>query len=166
MTKDRNSFNVPEVKSGHPLYDHKQFSPDDEKKVDIKGDAVVDGLPWSAAKTGTWLTLFGFKKPEGQTIGHLLPPGADWFPLTEGVQFMMAVTPFKPRFVVPGWGACIELPSDLGDDALKRDYLTQWMVETTKEILEQSGARVPNPTKHFEHWIEHIGDRLIWKAGM
>jgi hypothetical protein len=51
----------------------------------------------------------------------------------------------------PCWGACLELPADLGDDAIKRQYVVEWLVETTKESL--SACRI----KMNKHRLKKIG---------
>ena len=46
----------PVAGTGHPGF-QEMLSADEEKKVDEKGMPVVLGLPWSAAKTGLYITL-------------------------------------------------------------------------------------------------------------
>lgn len=134
---------VPIVKTGHPDF-QKDLSEADQKKVDEKGRAVVLGLPWSEAGTDLWLTVFVSnlwltgqpskmdRKAWGKHLG--LPDQAR--------SLGLFVTSGKPRFANPGWGASLELPSDLARDELKVRYVTEWVIETVKESLSESGGNL------------------------
>lgn len=111
-----------------------KLTPDEEKRVDADHQPIVHGLVWSAAATGLYLTVFGCaegKRPAadrpfaGQTLGT---PGAD---------VTITVTAGKPRFNVPGWGASLELPVDLGMDPLKQRYVMDWLIDGTREVLQE-----------------------------
>ncbi len=129
----------PVVQVGHPDF-QAQLSPGDEKRVDEKGRPVVLGLPWSEAATGLYLTVHlsavqhghgpkADRKVHGRSLGYPTKSGETPHALT------LVVSLGKPRFSVGGWGASLELPSDLAQDALKVTYVTEWFLDTVREAV-------------------------------
>jgi hypothetical protein len=145
---------------GNPLskLNGQLLSVEDEKSVDDKGNRVVDGLPWSAASTGLYLAIYGYREagfnPRGISCTQL--PG-----LTLAVRAGVGV----PTLPVKNWGACLELPADLGRDGLKRQYLTEWVVETVKEIVTLSGSRISHPDE-LAAWLMVAVETQIQKTGL
>lgn len=132
---------------GNPLspYRDSLLSAEDEKRLDDRGNLVVMGLPWSQVPTNRylWIALWW-----GHEITQLVPGGSGqtdtslgWYPGEWNLSMGISVGP--PRFNKPTVGACIEIPSDLGQDELKRQYMVEWIIETTRESLEDRSLRVP-----------------------
>lgn len=113
-------------------------SVEDEKRIDAEGKPIVDGLPWSEAKTGLYLMIAISRG--GLMVDRLIKgcqaaaiPGGDHY-MTVGVTegLATAVTPFA--------GASLELPSDLAQDSMKRKYVAEWVAETAVEALQLTGS--------------------------
>ena len=126
----------PIVGQGHPLDpDRKKIlSPDDEKRIDEKGVPVVDGKLWSKSGTDLYIVV-------GLSNGPLVADrdiiGTAEISLDKfGYLLTLGVTRGKPTFSIDVIGACLELPDDLGADAKKRGYVTEWLVNTVIESLE------------------------------
>jgi len=150
---------------GFPGVDQSSWSEDDEKRFDEKGRVMVEGRLWSKASTGIYLALYGSFQPiivdrngSGNSIVLNSLSGSE-------VYFGTFVTHGKPRMGVPGFGACLELPEDLGRDGSKQEYLTAWVVETTKEILGSTGGRLKS-TDEFGIWLLASCNEAIDKMGL
>jgi len=133
---------------------------EEEKRVDEKGERVVYGLPWSRAKTGLYLSLFAPKDPREFTS-----PYGSTVRLTDKVLLWIDVGVGRVRCPVEGAGLCLELPSDLGQDPLKARYVTEWIIETVKEIL---GGFRESPWLPEGKQVELVMkiDAAIGKAGL
>jgi hypothetical protein len=120
------------VGSGDPSgkYFGEMLSEDEEKRVDEKGRKVVEGLTWGLASTGLYLTLFAPKNPR-----DFSSPYGEVLALTDRCYLWMDVGRGRVKTPVEGVGLCLELPSDLGSDALKAQYVSEWVIATVKEIL-------------------------------
>lgn len=129
---------------GNPLspYNDEVLSEADEKRLDDKGKLIADGLLWSQASTDRyiWVALWS-----GKELTQLVPGGRaqsdiDLEKIYAGSwQLSIGVSEGKPRFNLPTVGAAFELPSDLGEDSIKRQYIAEWLSETVAESLENRG---------------------------
>jgi len=161
---------IADVGVGHPddPYRGQLLSVDDERRLDEKGELVVRGLPWSEAPTGLWFTIAAGTgaltslTPAYSGTSMSIPPrivsGAD------GRVFVGVFRDRKPRFGQPVCGAAIELPSDLGQDDIKRKYLTEWIAHTTIEALGGIGIafRMDDPNLGVE--FTKIATMVTWAA--
>jgi hypothetical protein len=137
---------------GNPLnpYNDELLSSEDEKRIDDKGRLVTQGLLWSKAATGhyIWVALWS-----GTELTQLVPGGkgqsdidlsnvysGDW-------SLSIGISVGKPRFNKPTVGAAFELPMDLGEDTIKRQYIAEWLCETIAEALQDRG--LPMDTKQM-----------------
>ena len=136
---------VADVGVGDPNnpYRGQLLSVDDERRLDEKGRPVVTGLPWSEAKTGLWFTIAaGAGNLSALTPAYSGTSMSVPQRVVSGADCRIFVGCFrdqKPRFGQPVHGAAIELPSDLGQDEIKRKYLTEWIAHTTIEALAGLG---------------------------
>ena len=134
---------------GNPLspYNMEVLSEDDEKRVDDKGNLVAEGKLWSEAGTGMYLSvvlhnravMHAATKVEAQVDMNIKDAvygnGRYWtLSLTTGVG--------KPRFMHNAFGASLELPVDLADDSVKRQYTTEWLCDTVLESLAGCGLKL------------------------
>jgi hypothetical protein len=130
---------------GNPFspYNDVLLSQDDEQRMDDKGRLVVQGLKWSEAHSGNfmWIALWLGGHKNGD-LTQLVPRGfgqtdIDLQKATLGHPYniSLGIAPDRARFNIPTVGACLELPIDLGDDPLKQQYVTEWIVETVTEAL-------------------------------
>lgn len=125
---------------GNPLspYTDELLSADDEKGIDDKGLKIVEGLLWSKAATDLylWVALW-----VGDELTQLVPGGTGQSDISldsvydGGWSLSLGVSKGKPRFNLPTVGASLEIPYDLGDDSIKRQYVAEWLVNTTVEAL-------------------------------
>jgi hypothetical protein len=148
---------------GHPdfLDARKLLSKDDEKSIDEKGNKVIDGDLWSASATGLYLILFGYKG--GGTFGQ----ATGTIGLGNGLSLMVGSGTGKPTFPIAGWGASLELPADLARDDLKRQYVTEWVIDTAKEILTGAESFIPgDATNEFAAWLMGSTERAIRETGL
>jgi hypothetical protein len=140
--------NPPEVKIGHPLGDLSGNSLDDDKRMDEKGNVVVDGQLWSQSHTGLWLSLLG-------TRGGLAPIGvisiAEEMTTVGGLNVALVTTFGKPQWTTETIGQAIEIPSDLGQDPSKREYMTAWILRPADNVrdihLIRCGELVPRDSR-------------------
>ena len=164
-----------EVKIGHPNDPDRGTlrSEDDEKRIDDQGRPVVDGLPWSQAKTDMFLVIAVSKgglvldrKINGMSYDKI--PGSDHF-MTVGV------TQGKPVPITPFAGSCLELPVDLGSDAKKRQYVAEWVAETAVESLQLTGSTPSDPKENQGHgsrvssvglWVSAATESAIRSVGL
>ena len=126
---------------GNPLspYTDELLSVDDEKGIDDKGLKIVEGLLWSKAATDTylWVSLW-----VGNELTQLVPGGTGQSDISldsifsGGWSLSLGISQGKPRFNLPTVGAALELPHDLGDDAIKRQYVAEWLSNTVVEALQ------------------------------
>lgn len=132
---------------GNPLspYNDVLLSAEDEKRMDDKGNLVVEGLPWSQVPTNRylWVALWW-----GSELTQLVPGGKGqtdtrlgWWSGRYNLSMGISVGP--PRFNKATIGACIEVPADLADDPLKKQYMVEWLVATVQEALEARKLGVP-----------------------
>ena len=157
----------PIVGQGFPLNPdrHKVLSSDDEKRIDEKGVPVVDGKLWSQSGTGMYLviglstdTLKADRRFIGQsevTLGKF------------GYILTMGVTLGKPTCTQDVVGACLELPDDLGSDAKKRGYVTEWICNTVIESLadRKIALKGDDPfTMNLMECVSHASDIAIQGA--
>jgi hypothetical protein len=161
--------NPPEVKIGHPLGDLSGNSLDDDKRMDEKGNVVVDGQLWSQSHTGLWLSLLG-------TRGGLAPIGvisiAEEMTTVGGLNVALVTTFGKPQWTTETIGQAIEIPSDLGQDPSKREYMTAWILRTMLEIFTLSAAEnwfrgIPAGGEDgFALWLTTAAEGVIRRTGL
>jgi hypothetical protein len=159
--------NKPNVAIGRPETDLGLLSADEEKQVDDKGRPVVDGKPWSKTSTGMYLVIALHTVPlsaDRNMIGHSeIDTGVNKFQMT------MGVTHGKPTFLHPIVGACLELPDDLGTDALKRQYVVEWIVHTTMEAFADRDIILKKDevfTMNLMECVAHAADIAIQATGL
>ena len=132
---------------GNPLspYTNELLSEEDEKRVDDKGQLVTRGNLWSASGTGTfiWTALW-----VGQEITQLVPGGRgqtdiDLGNLWRSWNLSIGLSEGRPRFNRPTGGAALEVPYDLAEDDIKRQYVAEWLSETGAESFQERDLVVP-----------------------
>ncbi len=147
-----------EAKIGRPDVNMGLLSENDEKSLDDKGNPIIEGKLWSQAPTGMYLgicmhqDMFQTIKPVvGRTeisLGHSFR-GAGSTKLS-----MFVSKTGKPTFLHEMVGACIELPEDLANDSIKRQYLTEWIVETVVECFQV--RKIGTPPKNSNHMMDFM----------
>jgi hypothetical protein len=161
--------NKPIVGQGHPLDPdrHKVLSADDERRIDEKGVAVVDGKLWGDSGTGMYLVVGLHTVPlsaDRKMVGHSeIDTGVHKYKMT------MAVCHGKPTFLHPIVGACLELPDDLGSDAKKRQYVTEWIVNTVMEAFADRDIILTKDevfTMNLMECVAHAADIAIQATGL
>ncbi len=124
----------PGFPEGHRMHNHGL----DPQKVDDTGRPVVHGKPWSQCGTGIFLNVLVSR-------GNPVRLDRRWtgrnikLPFQIDTWVHISASRGKPTADVPTWGACLEVPSDLGDDDLKQTYVTDWFIATVKEAVVLSG---------------------------
>jgi hypothetical protein len=133
----------PVVEHGHPMDPNRGvlLSEDDEKSIDEEGRPIIGGKLWSQAHTGAYLcvavvygdqdistgkTMIGYRKLGGKATDERY------------VHIFCSIG--KPKINQRYAGACLEVPSDLGDDEIKQKYVTEWVLSTAAEALVMAGA--------------------------
>lgn len=165
-----------DVKHGHPLDPNKDklLSADEEKRVDERGHKVATGLLWSEAKTGLYL-LVGVTtltpKIDKVLIGgaHAIVPKEICGKLRRNLKLTVGVTLGRPKFHCNAWGACLELPSDLGRDHVKQQYIAEWIAETAAEALVEAGVNFqknPVRTDALGLWVSQAANTSINAVGL
>lgn len=138
----------------------------EEKQIDSKGERVVDGAPWSTVPTGLWLCVLGCK-PVGPAPLGLLSTGHTRSLLVGDTLLAISVTPGRPTWNRAGHGVCLELPADLGRDGLKQTYVTEWLVETAREIFTARRTKVPEGQEDtLAIWLANQTDLAIRSTGL
>ena len=115
---------------GHPLHNHTQ----DPHLIDESGRPIAYKKPWSQVSTDIYLNVLVAQAPvrlDRRWTGRNIRIGEDWLHISSsrGV----------PTADIATYGACLELPSDLGDDALKQTYVTDWFIATVNEAMYLAG---------------------------
>ena len=124
----------PGFPEGHSMHNHGL----DPQKVDDTGRPVVHGKPWSQCGTGIFLNVLVAR-------GDPVRLDRRWngrnikLPFGTGMWLHISASKGKPTADAPTWGACLEVPSDLGDDDLKQTYVTDWFIATVEEAVVLSG---------------------------
>jgi hypothetical protein len=152
---------------GHPddPYKDQLLTVEEEQSIDDKGRRVVNGLVWSKAKTGLYLVIclsHGDIKSKNKVIGRTnINLGVSDYIL--GVMTSYG----KPSFNKPHVGACLELPSDLGKDELKKKYITEWITNTTEECFGISKINVKKEsTYHTAIAVVDATEKAIVASGL
>lgn len=155
-----------------PLYGQ-VLSSEDEKRIDDKGCPVISGLPWSEAGTGVYISVLAAKclpSADRKTLGGgtcSVPSsvkGAYKGPLNLAVFTTLGRPSFNHGYV----GACLELPSDLAKDELKKQYLIEWLVHTVSESLGLYGADLSEPAdvQRVGLWVSQAAQAAIQSTGL
>lgn len=153
----------PVAKSGFPDHDprSKIANTDDAKIVDEKGLAVVQGAPWSSVGTGKFLTIAHIHSSKA----NIAAPGGMVHAVARVTpHVVVALTGGRATFDTEFFGASLELPADLGDDPLKRQYVGEWIGGTWAEIVvakdldrEKAVSVVPGILQAAEAQIANAG---------
>ena len=151
---------------GNPASRHygELLSSEEEKRIDADDRVVVDRLLWGKAATGLYLTLYGTRYDEPVQVDREMSGQSLWLGNT---LLTVAVTLGKPRWWREGFGLSLELPSDLGSDESKQDYVTQWVIETTKEIFTGCETVLPEGKGDMlAIWLVDTVDKHIRASGL
>jgi hypothetical protein len=149
------------------------LSAEDEKRIDEKGRPIVEGKPWSGASTGLWLTVACAPTMGGAEHAGS-PLGGDWLPVslglsTYGLKLGVHTTLGRPKFSGTVAGSCMELPSDLASDSIKRKYVVEWLKETCAEALALYGCDVTSKRSAYSDLglsVATVAEDAILKAGL
>ncbi len=140
------------------------LSEEEEKSIDANDNLIIAKSTWGKVATGLYLSILGTR--EEQSIGSDRPYKGQslWLGNT---MLTVAVTSGKPRWNRECFGMAIELPSDLGLDEMKQDYLTQWVIETTKEVFTGCKTILPAGTENtLAVWLVDTVDKHIRASGL
>ena len=146
----------PGFPEGHAMHNHGL----DPKRVDDTGSPVVHGKPWSECGTGVFLNVLVSRgrpvRLDRRHTGQSIPLP---FGLSE-VWLHISASKGKPTADAPTWGACLEVPSDLGDDELKQTYVTDWFIATVREAVTLSGHGPRKLASVRKEMIDAVEDAL------
>ena len=167
---------LPEAAVGHPNDPHRGelLSAEDEKRLDDQGRPITDGLLWSEAQTDLYLVVgVTTVRPKLNKVliggAHADVPKAVCGKLHRNLKMTVGVTLGPPAFHCPSWGACLELPSDLGRDRIKQQYIAEWIANTAVEALRMAGVnfkRDPERTDAIGLWVSEAANLSINQAGL
>jgi hypothetical protein len=128
---------------------------EEERSVDEKGDKVSEGMLWADAGTGKYLVVALARQPLAEYTEYLYNRARADINLSKifGVPATLTVATASglPRWMQPCQGACLEIPADLAEDPIKRQYVTEWLVETVKESCANVGL------KFNKHRLKKVG---------
>jgi hypothetical protein len=151
---------------GNPLspYTEELLSVEDEKRLDDKGDLITSGLLWSQSHTDTymWIALW-----RGTELTQLVPGGKGQSDISlemlwSGWSLSIGISPGRPRFNLGTIGAALEVPSDLGEDPIKSQYIAEWIGDTIAECLGTAGLRTSSDKlKDLGLLVSTAADRAI-----
>ena len=123
-------------------YFGQELTSEEERRIDSKGEPIVEGKSWSDAGTGMYLSISvssGAPKVTGGTLGGSQLPVSKR--MTNLPLVLTCVTTLgKPVMDRKCAGAALEVPSDLGSDGLKRKYVVEWIRDTSAEALALFGV--------------------------
>ena len=140
------------------------LSSEEEKKIDSSGELVVSKAPWSLVPTDLYLSIVGTRTQVSVACDRAFRGDSLWLGNT---LLTVVVTTGKPKFISEVWGLALQLPSDLGQDALKQDYLTQWVIATTKEIFIGCETVLPKGKEDtLALWLVSTVDKYIRASGL
>lgn len=155
-----------------PLYGQ-LLSEEDEKRLDEKGEEVVDGLPWSECKTGVYLSVLvspNLPYADRRTLGGgvCAVPSKIKGDLKGPLNIALFTTLGKPAFNCPFFGASLELPSDLAKDGLKKKYVIEWLVHTVSESLGGFAIELNDPlnAETVGLWVSQAAEDAIRATGL
>lgn len=168
--KDPKDLPTPIVGHGHPMDPNRGtlLSEDDEKRIDEEGRPIADGILWSEARSGAYVFVAVSTEPltaDRTLIGAHASAG----PSIQGRHLTIGCTVGKPTFYQPYTGACLELPTDLGRDEIKRDYVAQWLAHTAAEALGKSGVSLggdPVIAGRVAQWVAGAANEAINALGL
>lgn len=136
----------PKIKTGvgNPLspYQDTVLTLEEEKSIDDKGRKVVHGKLWSKSGTNRYLVVALHNREMAECLTDKLAK-VD-IDLTQNLvktlgqrywTLSIMTTEGKPRFLHGVTGACLEIPDDLAEDAIKRQYVVEWLVNTCDEAM-------------------------------
>ena len=128
---------------------------DEERRIDDKGNPIVEGLPWGDSSTGLYLTL-AVVATQQHLMSNRVTLGGSTFPVSLalsplGLQMSVITTQGIPTFSLPTSGASLEIPSDLGQDSIKRKYVVEWLRDTAAESLALAGVDLSKNKAAYQH---------------
>jgi hypothetical protein len=151
---------------GNPASRHygELLSEEDEKRIDADDRIVVDEKLWGQASTGMYLSLYGTRDEAPVQCDRIMSGQSLWLGNT---LLTVSVTLGKPKWDKEGFGLALEVPDDLGRDPSKQDYVTQWVIETTKEIFTGCETVLPAGTENtLAIWLVDTVDKHIRAQGL
>tara|TARA_R110000751_G_scaffold159462_1_gene265192 strand:- start:95 stop:640 length:546 start_codon:yes stop_codon:yes gene_type:complete len=125
-------------------YYGQELTAEAEKRIDSKGEPIVEGLPWSEAGTGIYLSI-SVSDGKPTVLGGIR--GGDQMAVSKrltnrALVLTCVATTGKPYLDRKSAGAALEIPSDLGSDSIKRKYVVEWIKDTSAESLAMFGVDV------------------------
>ena len=121
----------------------KLLTAEEERSVDEKGNKVSNGLLWADAGTGKYLVVALGRKTLSEYTEYVYNRARADIDLGrifgQNAVLTIASASGKPRWLQECRGACLEIPADLAEDEIKRQYVVEWLVETVKESLAGIG---------------------------
>ncbi len=154
---------------GHPdnPYAGQLLSEDEERRIDDRGEPIVNQAAWRDVPTGTYVCVYVTRHRlpmhdlEGIVYGHKETNIRGW-------HLNVTATAGKPVLKVNYAGAALELPSDLGNDDLKQRYVAEWIVSTAAEALAMTLQERPNEDAWtgIAEWLAESAEEAIGKVGL
>jgi len=122
-----------------------------EKRIDSKGDPIVEGLAWSDSGTGIYLSI-SVSEGKPKVLGGI--KGGNQMSVSKSLTnrplvLTCVATEGKPVLDRKYAGAALEVPSDLGQDSIKRKYVVEWIKDTSAESLAMFGVDVSTNKSAF-----------------
>lgn len=151
---------------GNPLspYTGELLSEEDEKRLDEKGHLVVRGLTWGEASSGIYLTVALHERSTSDSLIKLKKAvDIDLSNISsKKATLTLATSVGKPVFSHSTIGAALELPSDLANDDIKRQYVIEWLVNTVDESLKKYSAYISERNvKDFSKAIAEAAESAV-----
>jgi hypothetical protein len=133
----------------------KLLTAEEERSVDDKGNKVSEGLLWGDSSTGKYLVVAIGRRALSEYTEFVYGTGRADIDLSSILNGQAVLTVASssglPRWVQPCIGACLEIPADLAEDAIKRQYVVEWLQETIKECMHGMGFKMN------KHQLNKIG---------
>ena len=145
----------PGFPQGHPMHNHTH----DPQKVDDTGQPVVLGKAWSECSTGLFLNVL--VTPNAPARIDLQFKGDNIYLVDANLWLHISSTLGKPSSSMACVGACLEIPSDLGQDTLKQQYVTEWVIATIRESVTLSGGDPLKLASSRQHMVDAVEKALV-----
>lgn len=158
------------VEHGDPRsqYYGQLLSVEDEKRLGHDDQPVATGKMWSEAHSDVYLTVGIAKAGTVLTSGMMYAYAEESIP--NGKQIILATSRGKPKIESGAVaGASLELPADLGEDAAKRQYVTEWLTHTLLESMAITGVGLVNDQQKrlgAFNWVATAAERCIRETGL
>ena len=149
---------LPEVHQGfpegHPLHNHGQ----DPKKIDDTGRPIVRGKPWSECSTGLFLNVM---VTHSEITLDRKWTGRNVYLAASNLWLNISSTMGRPISIEAMWGSCLEIPSDLGQDPLKQQYVTEWFISTVSESVTLAGGDAFQMASARKEMVDAVDAALV-----